>query len=272
MDDFGRKKIWFSWITAGGYSNAWYIRAGRVSVYTILMFGVWWLILTPIFGEPYAPTRGARTSHIYFYTTIIDVIVTLFLVFLVVDATLYSYAFIKRLTEISTEWPQTTFARYMHRFKLRNRDGLSDFIDMKYLEGRTQCIAQLVYFPFIALAMLMLSRNWLFDDFSMPPILLIAQGICVVAIVASVMAYRSAAEDARRKARWHLTARITAAKRNEKTSPHAEQLEMMLVEIDKLNEGAFAPLTSQPIVKAVLLPLITYGGAWLLHLYALPGN
>lgn len=42
-------------------------------------------------------------------------------------------------------------------------------------------------------------------------------------------------------------------------------------DIKNLNEGAFAPWTRQPIVGAVLLPLITYGGTWLLHLYALPG-
>jgi hypothetical protein len=27
---------------------------------------------------------------------------------------------------------------------------------------------------------------------------------------------------------------------------------------------------SQPIVKAVLLPLVSYGGTWLIQLYALP--
>jgi hypothetical protein len=46
----------------------------------------------------------------------------------------------------------------------------------------------------------------------------------------------------------------------------------ILNEIESLREGAFAPLTSQPIVKAVLLPLVTYGGAWLAHIYGLPGT
>jgi hypothetical protein len=38
-----------------------------------------------------------------------------------------------------------------------------------------------------------------------------------------------------------------------------------------MQEGAFAAPLSQPIVKAVLLPLVSYGGTWLVQLYALPG-
>jgi hypothetical protein len=66
-----------------------------------------------------------------------------------------------------------------------------------------------------------------------------------------------------------LTAKIVAARGDEKK---VGRLERMLIEIESLREGAFAPLTSQPIVKAVLLPLVTYGGAWLAHIYGLPGT
>ena len=88
-------------------------------------------------------------------------------------------------------------------------------------------------------------------------------------IVGSVHPYRSAAESARRAAREHLTASIVAAKGDEKK---IGQLERMLNEITNLKEGAFAALTSQPIVKAVLLPVVTYGGTWLAHLYGMPGT
>ena len=38
-----------------------------------------------------------------------------------------------------------------------------------------------------------------------------------------------------------------------------------------LREGAFAPWSSQPVVRAVLLPVLTYGGAMLVYTYAIPG-
>ncbi len=88
-------------------------------------------------------------------------------------------------------------------------------------------------------------------------------------IIASVLAYRLAAENARKAARDHLTAKIVAARGDEK---RVGRLERILNEIESLREGAFVPLTSQPIVKAVLLPLVTYGGAWLAHIYGLPGT
>jgi len=45
----------------------------------------------------------------------------------------------------------------------------------------------------------------------------------------------------------------------------------LLKEVEDLKDGAFAPLTAQPVVRAVFLPLLTYGGTLLVHLYALPG-
>jgi hypothetical protein len=69
-----------------------------------------------------------------------------------------------------------------------------------------------------------------------------------------------------------MTAAIIAAKASATSHHQAVQLKNLLAEIDGLNDGAFAPLSSQPLVKAVLLPLLTYGGTMLLHFYALPGN
>jgi hypothetical protein len=125
------------------------------------------------------------------------------------------------------------------------------------------------HLPFLSLSILMLTRSHLFDDFSMPWTLLVFYGIVIAVVVGSVLAYRFAAENARRVAREHLTAKVIAAKGGRKT---AGQLERMVTEIESLKEGAFAPLTSQPVVKAVLFPLVTYGGALLTHLYGLPGS
>jgi hypothetical protein len=102
--------------------------------------------------------------------------------------------------------------------------------------------------------------------------LVITQVISVVVIVGSVLALRAAAEQARAIAAEHLTARIIAAKRMSGAEcKAADQLEMLLARVENLREGAFAPLSSQPVVKAVLLPLLSYGGSALVQIYALPG-
>ena len=104
----------------------------------------------------------------------------------------------------------------------------------------------------------------------MPWPLVVTYAAILCIIIGPVIAYRATAEKARRVACRHLSNRIIAAK-GRGADATAEQLEKLLAEMQELREGAFAPWTSQPVVRAVLLPLLTYGGTLLLHLYALPG-
>lgn len=48
-----------------------------------------------------------------------------------------------------------------------------------------------------------------------------------------------------------------------------KQLRTILEEVRQLGEGAFAPITSQPIVRAALLPLSGAGGIALLEYFFL---
>jgi len=121
-------------------------------------------------------------------------------------------------------------------------------------------------------AWLVISRSQVFDNFTITPTLLISQAISVAVIVGSVLALRAAAERARAIAVDHLAARIIAARgASGVESKVAEQLEMLLTRVENLREGAFAPLSSQPVVKAIVLPLLSYGGSVLVQMYALPG-
>jgi len=42
-------------------------------------------------------------------------------------------------------------------------------------------------------------------------------------------------------------------------------LEMLLRQIDDLRDGAFSPFSQQPLVRAMLLPLGTFGGTALIE-------
>ena len=265
-----RPKLDFQSIAGEPYSSTSQIRCIRASFYTaVMMLVIWSWILVPIFGSPdYFPGRGTLSHNIYRAATIAEVVATLFLTFLVVDATLYSRSFIKRLTDVRTDWPNETIACF-NRFKIRSAD-LGDWLDIRYLARRTSCITQLIYFPFVSVALMIGARSRVFDNFSTPWTLPIAQAICLAVIVGSVLAYQIAAEKARLAAHEELTAKIIAAQGVD--DRRASQLRLILTEIENLKDGAFAPITSQPVVKAVLLPLLSYGGMMLAHLYALPGT
>jgi hypothetical protein len=254
----------------GSFAVGWLARCIRAGIGTAAMFALW-QVLDPIFGEPYAPARGRLVVAIFSKVTIIEVVLTLFLIFLVADAALFSRMFIKRLTAIKTQWPRETVQKFTAQFNLVGGD-LADWIDMHCIAMRTRCITPLIYLPFIALAVLVISRSPLFDNFTTPWTLVITQALSAAVVIGSFVSLRAAAEQARTVAHDDLTGKIIAAKAHANSRGRAAQLERLLAEIDGLNDGAFAPWSSQPLVKAVLLPLLTYGGTMLLHFYALPGN
>ena len=248
----------------GGFAGRPLARCIRALIATLMMFAPG-LILLGLFGEPNIPSRGAFAGSFFWWITLFEVLFTVFLIFLVADATLMSRAFIKRLTAVETIWPGTTRSIFQGRFEL---DGahLADWIDMHYLARRTRSITGIIYFPFVALAVLVVSRSALFDDFATAWTIVITQALSAAIVIGSAIALRLTAEKARAVACEHINAQIIAAKDGE-----ADRLEKLLDEVKNLSDGAFAPWTSQPVARAILLPLLTYGGTLLLHLYALPG-
>jgi hypothetical protein len=252
-------------------SSHWLVRFIRAATETALMFGLLWLILRPLSGPPsYIPARGSLAQSIYSWGSLTEFLAALFLTFLVVDATLYSRSFIKWLTFVDTKWNDDTTNQYKRRFQLTLSADLRDWMDLHCLAERTRCIMNWVYFPFLVWAVMLFSRSRLFDDFSMPWQLAVAYVASLCLLIGSVVAYRLIAEKARRVACRQLTDRIIHAKREGREAT-VGRLETLLTDIQELREGAFAPWASQPLVTAVLLPLLTYGGTTLVHLYALPG-
>jgi hypothetical protein len=141
---------------------------------------------------------------------------------------------------------------------------------MEFMACRTNQIMKLCYFPFIVLALLLLTRNSLSANVPKHLPTVISAIISILLIVASVFALRRSAEIARETARQNVMTKFIAKKgQNEK---RAAQLELLLARIDTLQIGAFAPWSSQPLVAAFILPILTYGGTMLLQIYGLPGG
>jgi hypothetical protein len=252
-------------------SGHWMIRCLRAFIATVVMF-LFLILLSYLLPDStlYIPARGRLAQSGFWLVSLVGFIAALFLTFLVADATLYSRAFIKRLTTISTIWGQQTFSKYKTLFQLLDQHDVRDWIDLQFLAERTRCINKLIYFPFLVLAILIFSRSRLFDDFSITWSVVIPYGASMCILIGAVVAYRATAEKARRVAARRLTDRIIAAKGGCRDAT-ADQLEKLLAYTQEMREGAFAPWASQPLVRALLLPLLTYGGTMLVDLYALPG-
>jgi hypothetical protein len=256
-------RLWMTYCYYG--QQRW--RLVRAAMGTLAMMALWFL-LANIFGEPNAPTRGPVAHHVYSWITILDVVITLLLIFLVVDATLFSRSVVLHLAAVESHWPEKLVEGYKERLHL-GRANLEDLFDMRFVADRTRCITRLIYFPFLMLALLMVSRSPILDSYTFTPTLVISQVIILAVIIGSVVSLRHAAEQARNTAIEHLSEKITAAKRTNLNL--GNQLEALRTEVRDMQDGAFAAPLSPPVVKAVLLPLVSYGGTWLVQLYALPG-
>jgi hypothetical protein len=80
-------------------SSHWMIRCLRAGLGTALMLLLLSIILAPFSDPLFTPARGSRAQSIFRWVTLSDFLAALFLTFLVIDATIYSRLFMKRLTD-----------------------------------------------------------------------------------------------------------------------------------------------------------------------------
>jgi hypothetical protein len=188
-------------------------------------------------------------------------------VFFVVDATLLSVLFVRGLRLHQANWPERTLQQF------RARTGvpavyLDDWIDLQFIARRTRCVGALVYYPFIVLSLMLLARSPFFDDWYTPPSVTVLATLSFAIVLGCAWALRHSAESSRRLALDHLSDAILRAKGAD-SGPLVGQLEALQARIEQLRDGAFAPYSQQPLLKALLLPFLTIGGSSLFDYLAL---
>lgn len=217
------------------------------------------LITRAIGDAPIAPLRGDLTATMQSLTTQPTSIAILFLVFFVVDATVLSVLFVRGLRLHHANWPQRTLQQFNASTGLPV-EHLDDWIDLQFIARRTRCVGTLVYYPFIVLSLMLLARSPFFDAWYTPPSVAVLAALSFAIVLTCAWALRHSAETSRRLALDHLHDAILRAK-GAASGPLVSQLETLRDRVDRLREGAFAPYSQQPLLKAVLLPFLTFGGS-----------
>ena len=229
-------------------------RCIRAAMYTAGMFLFVTHVLVPMFGKAMTPVRGELAFSIYWRTTRHQVILMQFLTFFVFDATLYCLLFVNKLRHVRSEWPEETLGVYNGRLRLQTKLGddsklVHDWIDLDFVAKRTRCIGALIYFPFVLIALLILSRSTVFANYAPSLTILIAQGISVSVVFACAIMLWRAAKTARDTAKQNLTDGIIRAKDSEGNVYFAGQLESLINRVDQLKEGVWLPSN---LVRALL--------------------
>ena len=146
---------------------------------------------------------------------------------------------------------------------------LQDWIDLQFVARRTRYVAALIYYPFIVLSLMIVARSSFFDDWDTPKALYVVMTLSFGIVVACAFTLRRSAEASRRQALARVRDAILRAKGEAGNPTLASQLDTLRDRIEKLRAGAFAPYSQQPLLKAVLLPVLTFGGTSLFDYLAL---
>jgi hypothetical protein len=251
------------------HQGHWIARLLRVLAGLIALFLLWGL-LASIFGHSSPPTRVNVSYWAYIFVTILSFGAMWFLIFFVADTTLLSWHIVREFRKKTTVWPPST----LHKFKAKLHlpaEALDDWIDLIFVANRTKCITRMIYWPFIIIALMVFSRSPLLANFAPSIPDLVVTGLAVAIALACAIGLRWSAETSREKARRRLKDQIVAVRTSKDGGRQAEQLQTLLNRVEELRDGAFSPFSQQPAVRAILLPLGTYGVTVLLQYLLVPG-
>ena len=262
--------FWVEYIYRGRFRS----RIVRVAVLTAFYF-MSGAVLMSILGWPVSPTRGAVSYWLDKALIMLAVFAMLLLIFFVVDATVFACQMVLRLQAplrnsqpgggTVWRWPTSTLSRYEQELNVHFRH-LDQWIGLRFIAERTSVVAPLIYYPFIVISLMIVSRSAVFANWNMPIGLILVISGSVIIVSGCAIWLRICAESARKKAIEDLTLetiRLNSAGGDDKQT--AEQLDIMIAEIRGLRAGAFAPYSQQPFLTALLFPLGSFGGTALVE-------
>ena len=242
---FSAEEAWYTYLCRNKFWPR-FIRIGILFVlYSIFAFTI--LHLGP---QPPPPARGHLAfaiDKIVFYLAGTGL---LLLSFYVVDAIQLNSNFIRMFGREVTKWGREVVDR-SHRRPPLTEEELSAYHEIFLVAQRTQVVAPLIWYPLLVLTLIVVARASLFDNWTWPPSLVLIYVITGTWALGSAILLRRAAEQLRETAlndlrRFRLLGQESEAKR--------QTFDELIAEIRNLKMGAFAPLSDQPFIRAVLFP------------------
>ncbi len=222
-------------------------------------------ILTVLWlGIPSSPLRGEWTLVIDKLALLLSGLALIFLNFFVMDAAHLCVRLVEHLTGRRTLWPEDTVRGFENQLGL-GREYLREWVDIRIIASLTKAVSRLIYYPFAIIFLMILSRTHFLDGWSWPWSLILIYGVNLILAGYSVFVLRKAAERMRSSALESMRLRLVKTM-GETTGSGAkllDQLRWLVESVESCREGPFAPWTSQPVVRGLLMLL---GGGGLLPL------
>ena len=288
-NDFG--ELWTAYSSRGESRP----RAAR----TLVWYGITVVLMVLVFfalseGQiPEVPVRGDDHRQLVRATLYAILLLLPLLVVAVADATVLAFCFIRHLNSGRTVYPKLTVEKFaqslgevqsklwLSRIKAKPADRvggfvkaddsnsdvhtlLDDWIDVQVVARRTESIARLVIGPFVVLALLVVARSRLFDNWSLTPAIAIATCFYLTWLILLASLLKIAAETTRKRALRSMNADLRwLAGGSTESLVLVEPFKRLIAAVESNATGAFAPFFEQPLLRAILVPLGGAGGAQL---------
>jgi hypothetical protein len=202
---------------------------------------------------------GSIESRVTLSISLLSLVSMLFLILWVADAMLLTRSFIRELLRRKPDWPNDILQKTRTDLALPADQALL-WLDLQLISVRTTWVAALIWYPSIVILVMTLAALTVeFGQFGFAnnPVALI---ISAALVVISAVLLRQAAESWRGAVTETLEdARLRELGRGAPLFTPATQLDRLLERVSDLSDGAFAPFSAQPFVRAVVIPLLTYG-------------
>jgi hypothetical protein len=170
------------------------------------------------------------------------------------DAVLLSRSFLLVLLRDQPEWPDKALERECAKVSV-SKERTVQWLNLRLIARRTSRVANLIWYPsFVVAIMTVAAFTIRLGDFQFAsnPIALL---IGTLSVIGAAVALRRSAETWRQQLRHQLEDDGL----REHAGLDAAQIDRLLERVNALDEGAFAPYSQQPVVRAVLVPALTYG-------------
>jgi hypothetical protein len=240
---FSAEEAWHAYLCRNKFWPR-FIRIGvLLALYLFFSFAIY-----KLFPPPPAPAGGDMAFKIDKVVSLLSGASLLLLSFYVADAIQLNSNFIRMFRREVTKWSLSVVER-SHRSPPLTEEELSAYYKIFFVAQRTQVVAPLIWYPLLVLTLLIIARSSFFDNS-----LFLICAISAAWALGSATLLRRVAETLRAIGlkdlrRFRRLSRESEARR--------EAFDELIAEIRDLKTGAFAPLTDQPFIRAVLFP----GGA-----------
>ncbi len=243
--ELSAQEAWHAYL----WRNKFWPRFIRIGVLFILYL-LFSIVIVKLFPAPPPPARGDLAFRFDWWAILFTAIGMMILSFYVVDAIQLNSNFIRMFARVVTKWGDAVVEQSWRSPPL-SEDELSAYNEIFFVADRTHVVARLIWYPFIILTLMIVARSSLFDNWGWSPGLLAIYVINACWALGSAILLRRAAEQLRGATLSNLQLSRVRGRAIEAKRATFDEL---IAEIRGLKKGAFAPLTDQPFIRAVLFP------------------